>query len=328
METAPKSGKVRTWHHLNTRRRPTEYEIVSVMTHWTDNYWDHPFKSMNQGIPLNRWYIKNRTESPLQVEDWQAFRDPDEVIYRTYTTLQDSQENYVTGLLERFANERRDAELETSWIAALAKLYAPLRYMFHGLQMASGYLTQIAPGSTFFNCAAFQSGDQLRWLSHTAYRTRELAKRFPLSGFGEREREIWEQDPAWQGLRELLERTLVAYDVGEAIVALQIVTKPAFDEACLRQLAVSARRNGDQLLALMNEAALVDSERSRRWTKALVEHILGNPRNRAVMARWIDTWVPIAERAIDGYCMVLPDNPDASAKAKRATAEYRAQLGF
>ena len=326
---APKaSSKLRTWQHLNQRKRPTEYEVVSVNTHWTDNYWEHPFRSMHEGIAVNQWYVKNRVQSPLKIDDWQVFRDPDEVIYRSYTTLQDAQENYVTGLLERFAAEKRDGDLQTSWVATLAKLYTPMRYLFSGLQMASAYLTQIMPGSTLFNCAAFQTGDQLRWLSHVSYRTAELGKTHPLAGFGKREREIWENDPAWQGFRELVEKMLVAYDVGEAVVALQIVTKLAVDEACLRQFAVSARRNNDQLLALMNEAALVDSDRSRRWTRAFIELALKNPANRAVLARWLETWVPLGERAVDRFCAALPDNPDAAANAKRSMAEFRTQIGL
>ena len=242
--------------------------------------------------------------------------------------MQDAQENYVDGLLARFAEESHDEGLPAPWLSTLATLYTPSRYPLHAVQMASTYLSQLAPATTIAHCAAFQAGDQLRWVSHVAYRTRELADRRPGAGFAEAERARWEEEPRWQGFRELVERMLVAYDFGESFVALQLVTKPAVDEAIFRELGTSARRSGDLLLAMLNDAALRDSERSRRWTAALVRHCLENPDNRAVITDSLARWVPLADRAIDAYCEGLPENPEAADRAKAATAAFRASLGF
>ena len=158
--------------------------------------------------------------------------------------------------------------LGADWVAALARLYTPTRYPLHCLQMGSAYLVQIVPASTIENCVMFQAADQLRWVSRAAYRTRELANAHADAGFVTGERKAWEEDPCWQGFRELLERVLATYDWAEHFIALNIVAKPAFDEACVRQLVRSARGNRDTLLAQMLDAQWEDSERSRRWTGA------------------------------------------------------------
>ena len=88
---------------------------------------------------------------------------------------------------------------------------------------------------------AFQAADSLRWLSHTAYRTKELSLTFQGHGFGRDERKYWEEDAAWQGFRELMEKLLTAWDWGECFVALNLVAKPAVEEATLRILGESAR---------------------------------------------------------------------------------------
>ena len=62
--------------------------------------------------------------------------------------------------------------------------------------MGSAYLCQMAPASTISNVATYQTADSLRWLTHTAYRTRELAKTFDGFGFGIGERAIWEGEAA------------------------------------------------------------------------------------------------------------------------------------
>ena len=185
------------------------------------------------------------------------------MVYRSYNVMQDGHETYVDGLLRDHAKNAHDAGLSADWVAALARLYTPTRYPLHCLQMGSAYLVQIVPASTIENCVMFQAADQLRWVSRAAYRTRELANAHADAGFVTGERKAWEEDPCWQGFRELLERVLATYDWAEHFIALNIVAKPAFDEACIRQLVRSARGNRDTLLAQMLDAQWEDSERSR-----------------------------------------------------------------
>ncbi|HEX6381359.1 MAG TPA: toluene monooxygenase, partial [Acidimicrobiia bacterium] len=212
-------------------------------------------------------------------------------------------------------------------VTTLAQQYTPGRYLLHTVQMASSYLVHIPPTSTIGNCAAFQAADAMRWVSRTAYRTRELSIAHPAAGFGENERRLWEELPAWQGFRELMEKALVAYDWAEAFLALNVVAKPAIDEAWLRQFAVSARRSNDTLLGLLADAALRDSERSRRWTAALVEMML-LPGNQDVLENWLSKWIPLGEAAVSAFCGDLPENPEATETAIERMRAFRSQLGF
>ena len=321
------SKPLRTWSHLaGQRRRPSEYEIVSTDLLWSTD--DAMPWALSPDIDMNKWYVKYRNESPLRHDDWDAFRDPDELVYRSYNVMQDGQEAYVDGLLADYAGNAHDAGLGADWVAALARLYTPARYPLHCLQMGAAYLVQIVPASTIENCAMFQCADQLRWVSRIAYRTRELANAWPDAGFVEGERGVWESDPCWQGFRELLERALVAYDWAEHFVALNLVAKPAFDEAFLRQLGRSARRNGDALLAQLLDAQWSDSERARRWTAALVDFARRREGNDSVLADWLAEWTPLGDAAIDAYCAALPGNPEAAETAKAAARTFRAGLGF
>ena len=319
---------LKTWSHLQkARKRPNEYSIVSTNLHFSTDVPECPWE-LDPALPVNAWFREHREGSPLGHPDWDAFRDPDELVYRTYNIQQDGQEHYVDGLLEDFAEREHDAGLEREWLATLALLYTPSRYLLHGLQMGSAYLVQMAPASTISNCAIFQAGDCLRWLSHTAYRTRELANAWSDQGFAERERQHWETAPAWQGFRELIERALVAYDWGEAFVALNLVARPAADEVLFRELGRAARDYRDDLLSLMCESALRDSERQRRWSGALVEFALGEEGNRQVLEDWLTRWVPLGDRAIDAWCAALPGADDPAAQARAAAATFRTGLGL
>lgn len=318
---------LKTWSYLaGQRRRPSEYEIVSTNLLWSTD--DEVPWSLAPGIHMNKWYMRYRDGSPLKHADWNAFRDPDELVYRSYNIMQDGQETYVDGLLDEHNASGHDGELSAGWLDSLALLYTPARYPLHALQMGSAYLVQMAPASTIVNCAMLQAADQLRWVSRIAYRTKELSVAAPGKGFGEAERSHWESHAAWQGFRELMERMLAAYDWGEHFVALNLVAKPAIDEAFARQLGNSARRAGDGLLRLLMDAQQADSARSRHWSEALVTMALENDANQGALADWVGKWAPLGDAAIDAYCAALPDDGDAAAEAKRAAEAFRAGLGL
>lgn len=169
----------------------------------------------------------------------------------------------------------------------------------------------------------------MRWMQQVAYRTVELGRNRPGAGFGETEREHWGNHAGWQGARELMEKVLIAYDWGEAFVALNLVAMPAIDEGILRPLASAARRNSDTLLSLLLEAQLRDSDRSRRWSSALVRFaVKGNAGNADVIRSWIDKWMPLASNTIESYCEALPDVSRIAADAGLAIRAFHAGLGL
>ena len=317
---------LRTWSHLaDRRRRPSEYEIVSTNLVYNATDAESPFE-LGPNIPLSQWFKQYRHDSPFTGRDWEAFRDPEEMTYRAYNILQDQQETYVEGLFDEHNELGYDAELDNRWVEVLARVYTPGRYLFHTVQMASHYLVQIVPSSTIRNCAIYQAADALRCVSHLAYRTAELKQTYPDTGFGTTEREHWENDAAWQGFRELMEKVLITYDWGEGFVALNVVAKPAIDETLLRQLTATARRHGDSLLGLIADSAYRDVQRSRTWTTALVRFAAEHTDNIAVMRGWVEKWSGLAEQAIDAYCQALPDSPDAAATAKGTVRKFASSL--
>lgn len=319
---------LKTWSHLsNRRKKPSEYEIVSVNLHTTTRDASAPFE-LDPNIPIAQWYKTHRNESPLKHADWNAYRDPSEMIYRVYNIVHDGQESFVYGVFDQMSERGHDSMLERTWAGSLARLHAPMRYLFHTMQMLSAYLTMIAPASTISNCASYQTGDHFRWVSHTAYRTAELAKTFPDVGFGRDECHYWEKDPAWQGLRELMEKALVTWDWAEAFVALNLVVKPYVEEGVMLALADAARRNGDTVLPLVVDSQLNDARRHRRWAGALATMAIEQAGNREVLEGWIAKWMPLAERAVAGYCEALPDGAASADRARTMVRSFHTTFGL
>lgn len=319
---------LKTWSHLASRRRkPSEYEIVSTNLHFSTNNPDAPFE-LDPNFEMAQWFKKHRNASPVKHPDWNAYRDPDEIVYRTYNLMQDGQETYVTGLFEQFSARGHDAMLDPAWARVLARCYAPSRYLIHTMQMASAYLSQMAPASTISNCATYQTADSLRWLTHCAYRTKELSLTFGDLELGTAERGLWEQDPAWQGWRKLVELALVAWDWAESFTAFNLVIRPAFEDTLLQGLGELGRHNGDTLLGLLSDAQKLDAQRHRRWVSALVKMMLEQPGNREVLQGWIARWEPLADQAVAAYAAALPDADDLAQRVQASTRQFRQDLGL
>ena len=320
---------MKTWSELaKNKRRPSEYEIVTTNLQTRNRHRDQAYElSPAPDLAMNEWYRKYVFDSPLQHDDWEAFRDPDQLIYRVYTRSQDVQEDYIDGLLDEHDEIEHDENLSSDWLEALERFYTPRRYLQTALQMAAAYVLQMAPASTLTSAAGFQEGDEFRWLSRVAYRTRELADAHPSRGFADKERSYWEEDPAWQGVRELMEKVLATYDWGENLIALNVVAKPAVDET-LRELGATARHFGDPLLAQLADNQLRDSDRSRRWTAGFVEFCKDHGNNQSVMREWVDKWMPLARAAINSYCDQLPEGSGRAAAAISRVEAYQRSLGL
>jgi toluene monooxygenase system protein E len=296
-EAAAGSRRRRTWSRYTERRVPTEYEFVSHDLHWHYKPGQVPWEMSPEHV-WNRWYIENRDSSPFTCSDWNQFRDPAALVYRTYVRLQDEAETYVDGVIDDCESRGSYAGLPSAWLAALREGYTPFRYAGHALLMAATYLMAMAPSSYISNAVAFQAGDELRRIQRIAYQTRQLGRHYPAMGFGD-DRARWEDGASWQPLREVLERLLATKDWGKVFAQLNLVVKPAVDAVFNGRLAEAAASSGDDLTALMHRNLQLDGVRSRRWSTALVNVASQNaPANVEVLRSWTDEVVPAAIDAV------------------------------
>jgi len=242
--------KPRTWSQFGeVKRKPTPYEAVTGKFHYHFRRDPAPFE-LDPTTPINAWYLENREGSPLQVEDWEAFRDPYKLTYRDYVAMQHEREIFVDSLVDRAEADDLAGELDPGWVGTLADFLVPLRFPIHALQMTSLYVGQMAPSSYITNCAHFQAADEMRRIQRIAYWSKVLANTHgdAIAETG-RSRRIWESDPAWQPLRQALEKLLISYDWGEAFTALCVVLKPSLDTLFNDCLSDLAAQNGDRFVA-------------------------------------------------------------------------------
>ncbi len=273
-------------------------------------------------MPLNRWYLQYREGSPFQVDDWDGFRDPSRLTYRAYVQRLRERELYIDNLIDEFERREYYAQLDPAWVRLLERLYLPSRFAGHVLQMMSFYVSQMAPSSYVTVAFHFQGGDEMRRVQRSAYLAKALSlHHYPELAQSEKTREIWEEDPAWQPMRELLEKLLATYDWGEAFAGLDLVTKPVYDALFNEQLVALARANGDELLALMANDFTLDEKRHQETAKALVRYaVQQKPELRDLLKTWVEKWSPLAHRAAEGLSSCFGEAPHLLEPEKVAAA--------
>jgi hypothetical protein len=290
----PRRPPLKTWSAFgNLGRRPSEYEVV---THKMNHTVRETPLELGPDSHGNRWLVRHRDSIKLRIQDWNAFRDPDQLTYRKYVTCQDKSETYLDAIVQEFD---RIGRVE-SGPDFLQYCLTPSRYPAHGLQMMTAYLQQLAPSSYVGNCAAFQAADQLRRVQRVAYRTKQLDRAYPERLFGKTERIAWERLPQWQGLRKGIERLLVTFDWDDVFVGLNLVVKPLADELTLRQFAVVARHLNAELDALVADNLFLDAERSRRWTTAFTRFAISDDcANLEHLQKLIAKWRPFGDEIVE-----------------------------
>jgi toluene monooxygenase system protein E len=295
---------------------------MAVLEH---ELWQH-LASATEWSP--RLLAGARNGSALHHADWGRFDDPSGIVYHRYSALQGQQESFVHALFDQMSERGHDGMLEREWAHSLARFYTPLRFPFQGLKMMSGRLMTSGPVDRIANCAAYQAGDHIRWVDHTAYRTAELAQTFRDGGFGRNERQVWETDAAWQPLRELVEQAMALKDWGELFCVLNLVLKPCVEEGIMTTLADVAGRADDTVLPMLVNSQLGDARRHKAWARALVSLALEEPGNRAVLGGWLESWMPLADRAIKAYCLELPDGETLASRARLFIGSFHVSMGI
>ncbi|ROZ52962.1 isoprene monooxygenase oxygenase subunit beta [Rhodococcus sp. WS1] len=311
---APRSRSrgLKTWSAFgNLGRRPTEYE---VLTHNMNHTRGAVPLEMGPDVHGNVWLREHRDSMKLTVDDWDAFRDPDTVTYGSYVADQDDQETYVENLIAQFDSESSDEKLADEALTLLLRAMTPTRYVAHSQQMLSAYVQQLAMSSYVGNCAAFQTADQLRRVQLTAYRTTQLQLTHPERGFGTAEKKLWTEHPDWQPIRAAFEWALVEFDWDRAFVAINLVTMAIADQLFLVQLGRQTARVGARLDALVLENLWRDSQRSQRWSAALVNFLVAaDPGNLDVLQGHVNEWAARGHEMIEAGARIIATPSGASA---------------
>ena len=281
------------------KRRPTQYEEVTVHTQWS------PKNFAAQG-----WFSPSSTGKPpwdenstrLHATDWWGYRDPTQQWFRTYVDAQAKQEDAIELAVEGATRSRLFAGFTPAWREVLATYYAAYRYFEYGLFLSLCYVQREALSDVVAGPLVFQGLDKDRHAQAIALYGMDLEEAIP--GFSDaKAQQVWMEEPLYQPSREYVERLLACRDWAEIAVAINLVLEPVVATLFTREfLSRFAPHHGDAVTPVILETADADRHRNTAATTELVRFLITDtPANREVIQEWVHTWGPRAVKAAQAF---------------------------
>lgn len=253
--------------------------------------WIYGFADGSAGYPQD-W-------TALKSSDWHRFLDPNE---EWEQTIYRNNANVVRQVQQNLANARKAEAYQQwtrSWTSFVERHVGAWMHAEQGLGMHVFVAIQrSAPTNMINNALAVNGAHKLRFAQDLALYNLDIEEQ--LDGFdGSAHKSVWQSDPAWQGVREHVERLTAIQDWAEALFAANIVFEPLVGELFRSHLVLQiAARNGDYTTPTVMGAGENDYDRDLRYTRALLTLLLGDDThgagNRTVAQEWLERWVPVS----------------------------------
>jgi propane monooxygenase small subunit len=294
------SSKSRSYNYFEPKKlRATMYEDVTLDVqpdperHLTQG-WIYGFADGPGGYP------KDWTE--LASGDWHRFLDPNE---EWEQTIYRNNSNVVRQIQLNLDNAKKAGAYRNwspGWLRFVERHLGAWMHAEHGLGMHVFCSEQrSAPTNMINNAIAVNTAHKLRFAQDLALYNLDLSE----SGIGfdgSIHRETWHSDPVWQGVRETVERLTAISDWAESLFAANVIFEPLVGVLFRSNLVMQiAARNGDYVTPTLVGAGEHDYDRDRRYTRALYGMLTADAehgaRNKAVLAGWLEKWVPACVQA-------------------------------
>jgi phenol hydroxylase P1 protein len=291
-------------------KKTTEYEAVTELLQW------HAPFHIDGGRPSQTVWTAESTV--LQSVDWEAYRSPDKLYYRTYMTRQSRNDRSVSTAF-RYAEETGQlASVDAEHVETMRQFVGALQYPDWGLCMLHQHITRFCMSSWISGASSFMMFDQLRHAQ--LYGRLAIAYGEIYEGFDDPQR-AWMDEPRMQPTRQIIEELLVELDWGKSFVIAGLLVEPLLTAASHSLIAGRRGRDGDTLAPFVCQSILEDKVRHRESVDAFVQLVAEDPENgdlnRGLITMWADEWLP---RALDAALTLVGDDPNSQAAVQSAHA--------
>ncbi|TCG07373.1 phenol hydroxylase [Paraburkholderia steynii] len=232
-------------------------------------------------------YDKGRTA--IVMSDWYAFKDPRQYYYGAYTIARAKQQDTMEKNFEFVAKRRLLADLSDDAKAHIAALMVPLRHVEWAANTNNCFVTGYGWGTAITQATMFHCMDRLGIAQYLSRIGLALDGNQGTSLVDGKER--WMSDPMWQGLRRVVEDTMVVKDWFETFVAQNLVLDGLLYPLVYRHIDERIARLYGPGFGMLNEFASSWFDETSRWVDATIKTAATeSPENKALLAQWVAKW--------------------------------------
>jgi len=244
-----------------------------------------------------QYQLYDPARTAIVMEDWYRLPDPRQYYYGTYVGARAKQQEAAAQNFD-FVEKRGLAELvDQDLRTAIVSNITPLRHYEWGAHMNNNQICSMGYGTALTAAACYQAADRLGMAQYIT--------RIALLWTGndvavvDQAKKDWLEAPQWQGLRKLVEDSLVVEDWFELFLAQNLVmdayVHPLFFSEYERDLDIRGATAHSMLTEFMN----IWYGESVRWVDSVVKSAAGeSDANKTLLKQWSEKWSTATKEAI------------------------------
>jgi phenol/toluene 2-monooxygenase (NADH) P1/A1 len=324
IKTLDMEPKRQTFGHVARRigegKPATRYQEATLDVQATANFHYKP-----QWEP--EFWVYDTRKTAVVMEDWYKPLDPRQFYYATYNISRANMNQSVErsfafaderGLVEKLSPEARK-QIETFLL--------PLRHVHWGANMNMTEITQRGYGTAVTAPCIFSAGDHLGMA--------QIVSRIGLLLDGQTgvsldmAKEVWLNDPAWQGVRKLVEDSFIERDFFQLFVAQTLaINGVIFD--LLYKMADAGWKDGQLPVAMLTEFMSDWRADESKWSDSVIKTVAAeSAENRALVSQWALDWIARSVEAAKPLAAALMgDNGALAVAAGEAVTKRARALGL
>lgn len=311
--------KRQTFGHVARRlgvdKPATRYQEAVMDVQATDNFHYKPLWEPDLWV-----YDKNKTK--VVMDDWYKLLDPRQFYYATYNIsragMNQSTEKNFSFVEDKELLLKLPQELKDTIINRLI----PVRHVHWGANMNMSAICDRGYGTAFTSPCIFSVGDHLGMAQIIGRIGLDLDGQ---TGNGlDAAKEAWMSDPKWQGIRKLVEDTLVEKDFIELYVAQELgINSVVLDYVYNGQ--DDDFSEGALAVSMLTEFISDWAKDEAKWADATIKIIAAESlENKSIVSEWAEKWINAAAVALVPFAGEEKANAQADkvrAKAKKLGLE-------
>jgi phenol hydroxylase P1 protein len=271
--------------------------------------------------------IFDTRRTAVVMDDWYSFTDPRQFYYATYNISRANMNAAADRAFEMVDDRNLVDRIDPEWLDKVRHYLVPLRHYEWAADLNSLRITDYGYGTRVTSAAMFAASDRLGMaqlitriglvLHHNQPDDLELA------------RTAWLEDEEWQGIRRMVEDSLVVEDWFETFVAqyaamdgiLHPLVYGVFDDAGLDRSAMAVSMMSEFMVDWMKDNA--------RWVDALIEVTAAeSDANAELISGWYRTWRDRAAEAAAPLAEAVLGSADAVSTIREGLDARMTSLGL
>lgn len=247
------------------------------------------------------YWVYDPRKTAVEMADWYALKDPRQYYYATYNIARANMNQAVDRNFAFVEKRTMLAGLDPAWRTMVETYLLPMRHVSWGANMNMTSICDRGYGTAVTAPCMFSAADHLGMA--------QIISRIGLalddnSGDSlDAAKQAWMEAPYWQGVRRLVEDTLVIKDWFELFVAQALVIDSVLHALVFDAFDGAGQSKGGAAVSMLTEFMIEWRAEQSRWVDAVIKTAAAeSPQNNALITGWGKDWLARTVEAATPLC--------------------------